>query len=82
MLSDIYSSSHNTNVHVWEITPYVMPAQSFGYEVEILTIECDPSIALERKNLLSAEKVRSMAKRLTEEEKKFPDFLRSLHRKI
>ena len=72
----------NSNVTVWEISPYVMPARSFGYEVEVLTLDCDPEVAIRRKDWLTPERVRTKAKILLEEEKRFPDFIETIHRKI
>lgn len=69
----------NSNVTVWEISPYVMPARSFGYEVEVLTLRCDPEIAISRKDWLAPDRVRQKAKILTEEEGRFPDFIKAVH---
>lgn len=38
----------NTNTTVAEISPYVLAAEAFGYEVEILRINCDPEVAAAR----------------------------------
>jgi predicted kinase len=72
----------NGNIHTWEIAPYLMPAQSFGYEVEILTLECDPKIAIQRKNWNTPEQVRSTADKLISEERQFPAFMQKIHRKL
>jgi hypothetical protein len=36
----------NTNIHAWEIAPYVLAACAFGYQVEIVTIWADLPVAL------------------------------------
>lgn len=38
----------NTNTTAWECSPYVQGASAFGYEVEIITLECDPDMAAQR----------------------------------
>ncbi len=38
----------NTNLSNWEISPYVLAANSFGYEHEIMSVYCDQQIAFER----------------------------------
>ena len=38
----------NTNVHVFEMAPYVLLGQSFGAEISIFRIVCDPEVAAER----------------------------------
>ena len=38
----------NTNLHASEISPYYLAAESYGYEVEVLRIDCDPDSAFKR----------------------------------
>lgn len=38
----------NTNIQAWEISPYMMLAESFGYDVEIMDVSCDVQIASDR----------------------------------
>jgi len=38
----------NTNVHAWEIAPYILAAESYGSTVEIVEIQCDPLVAASR----------------------------------
>lgn len=38
----------NTNVELWEISPYVAICQALNVEYEITTIECDPKVAAKR----------------------------------
>jgi len=38
----------NTNTTAWECSPYVAGACAYGYEYEIITLECDPDIAANR----------------------------------
>lgn len=38
----------NTNIHAWELAPYVTLAAVFGREATIVRVECDPFVALSR----------------------------------
>lgn len=38
----------NTNTQLWEMSPYVLAAESFGYEVEIVHCFCNPEEAAKR----------------------------------
>jgi predicted kinase len=38
----------NTSLTVWEIAPYILAGESYGYEVEIIAIQCKPEIAFKR----------------------------------
>ncbi len=72
----------NTNVEVWEITPYSLAAQALGYAVELITFVCDPSVATARKQLVPPELVHQKSKRLELESSRFPPFLKRIHRII
>lgn len=72
----------NTNIHAWEISPYVVAAEYAGYHAEIITIECDPETAIARKDVNTPEKVRRSAQRLVTEERHFPALLKNIHHKI
>ena len=37
-----------TNIHHWQMTPYIFPAKAFGWEVEIHTFLVDPAVAAAR----------------------------------
>ena len=55
----------NTHIRLVEIAPYHMLGAARGYTVEIITIHCDPQVALQRQvHKVPEEKVRSMAYRL------------------
>ncbi len=69
----------NTNVALWEITPYNLAARAFGYDVEILTLSCPPELAISRKQLVPENHVHRTAHRLTEETKRFPPFIKAIH---
>jgi predicted kinase len=57
----------NTNISVAEISPYVLPAQAYGYLVKIITLLCDPKEAAARnKHGVPEERVLSMDKYLRE----------------
>lgn len=45
-LSDVVVD--NTNVRVWEIAPYYRLAEAFGYNVEIVHIHAEPTVAAQR----------------------------------
>ena len=38
----------NTNTTQWEIAPYYQLALAFGYDVNIVSVECDPNVAFHR----------------------------------
>jgi len=55
----------NTNLTAAEISPYMLPAETFGYEVEIRTIQIDPDVAKSRNTHgVPAPVIDSMAKNL------------------
>jgi predicted kinase len=58
----------NTNTTVFEISPYVLPAEAHRYEVKILTLTCDLAIAAARNvHGVPLQSVERMAKRLDEQ---------------
>ncbi|MBP9827687.1 ATP-binding protein [Patescibacteria group bacterium] len=72
----------NTNVTAWEMSPYIIGARAFGATVEIMTFDCDPEVAIARKDWVPADKVRQIAKILAVEEKNLPRFMQEIHKKI
>jgi adenylate kinase len=38
----------NTNTTVMEISPYMLAAAAYGLEAEVITVKCDPRVALDR----------------------------------
>ena len=58
----------NTNTQMWEMSPYVLAAESYYFDVEIITLLVDPKIAHGR-NLhgVPLKSVISMAERLERE---------------
>lgn len=38
----------NTNTSVWEISPYVLLAQAYEAQIEIIRVDCDPAVAAAR----------------------------------
>lgn len=38
----------NTNLNAWEVSPYVLSAESYGHDVEIVQFDCDPATAFKR----------------------------------
>jgi predicted kinase len=63
----------NTNVSVYEIAGYYLPAQSFGYVVKIITLEVPVDVAAARNvHGVSREQVERMAERLDSETDLFP----------
>lgn len=72
----------NSNITAWELSSYILPAESFGYTVEILTLRCDPEVAIARKRWIPEAAVHRKAKLMVEEEKRFPDFMKRMHRVI
>lgn len=63
----------NTNTSVAEISPYILPAEAYGYSVEIITLEVDPATAAKRNiHQVSEEGVKRQFDRLVKEQKLFP----------
>jgi len=57
----------NTNCSVVEVAPYMLLAQAFGAETEIVRINCDPVVALARNTHgVPAKAIAAMAKALEE----------------
>lgn len=55
----------NTNTTAMEMAPYAALALAFGAELEVITVNCDPSIAAARNTHgVPADKVRAMFDRL------------------
>lgn len=53
----------NTNTRADEIAPYFQVAYAHGYEVELITLDCSPEVALTRNtNNVPAHKILSMSK--------------------
>lgn len=38
----------NTNTSAWQISPYYIAAETFGYDVEIIELNVDPEVAAKR----------------------------------
>lgn len=38
----------NTNTRIFEMSPYVLAAQAYGFEVKIIRLVCDPQVAAAR----------------------------------
>lgn len=38
----------NTNLHAWELAPYVQAANAYGVAHQIVTVWCDPAVAVRR----------------------------------
>ena len=55
----------NTNSTAVEIAPYVLAGETFGYEVEILQVVCDPAVAAARnRHNVPEATIRAMAERI------------------
>lgn len=62
----------NTSLSVIEIAPYVAGAEAFGYDVEIVSLMCDPVVAAGRNvHQVSTEKVQLMAERMEKGTRQF-----------
>lgn len=65
----------NTATSLAEIGPYILPAESNGYQVKVITIKADPAVAAARNiHHLPAHVVEMMARRLDEQTKFIPLF--------
>jgi len=64
----------NTNLHAWEAAPYVLAADTYGYDVEIVSLDVDLANLLSRDNGHGVTEgvIRRMHKIFYEE--KFPPF--------
>jgi len=38
----------NTNIKLWEVSPYYLTATTMDYKVIVITLDCDPQVAWER----------------------------------
>lgn len=53
----------NTNTRADEVSPYFQVARAYGYQVELVTLDCSPEVALARNtNNVPRDKIFSMAK--------------------
>lgn len=58
----------NTNLTAWELAPYVLVAEAFGFYCEIIRVECDWLIAARRNiHLVPTDKMFSMWQTLMSE---------------
>lgn len=58
----------NTNITAVEVAPYVLAAQAYGYEHEIVTVQCGVALAAERNiHGVPLERVAAMAAALDRE---------------
>lgn len=63
----------NTNLSVAECAPYVLMGQAYGYDVEIITLRCDPAVAAARNvHGVPSERVAAMALALDAASATFP----------
>ena len=40
----------NTNTRVFEMSPYILAGNAYGFEVRIIRLVCDPNVAATRKS--------------------------------
>lgn len=65
----------NTNISIYECAPYYQVASALGFDVELITIVCDPKVAIGRqKHGVPAAKVYLMSLILEEQTKHIPTF--------
>ena len=72
----------NTNVNAWEYSPYVLAAGAYGYDAEILTLECSADVALSRKQLVAEDKVRNIAENFVRETERMPRKFKGINKMI
>lgn len=72
----------NTNVYAWEYSPYVLAAQAYGYEVELVTLHCSVDLSLSRKDQVPSDELRLMSNVLDEETHTMPKRFKQVHRII
>jgi len=55
----------NTNIELWEISPYIAICQAYDVDYEIITVRCDPEIASKRNmHGVPAKTIQRMCERL------------------
>lgn len=65
----------NTATTISEIGPYVLPAETNGYRVKIITVKADPAVAAARNvHNVPVEAVEMMARRLDEHTRFIPPY--------
>ena len=63
----------NTAIHVSEVAPYMLIAQAYGYEAEIVTLSCDVHTSVHRNiHGVPAHVIEYMAGKIEAEEASFP----------
>ena len=63
----------NTNTHLWEMSPYILAGDTYGYEIEIVEVQCDPTVAAERGiHGVPAHIIQRMADDMTEQTVQMP----------
>ncbi len=72
----------NTNIMAWEYAPYVQAGQAFGYEVEILTLNCSVDMSRARKDRVPPKDVERTFIALQRETMEMPRRFQSIHRLI
>jgi predicted kinase len=72
----------NTNISAWEYSPYVLAAQAYGYEVEILTFNCSVELSRSRKNLVPLPSLHRTCERCNQETLTMPSRFKPLHRVV
>ena len=70
----------NTNIEAWEYSPYVIAAEAFGYEVEVLTLDCTVEASLARKALVNQKSLERMHEALARETGTMPKRFQRIHR--
>lgn len=70
----------NTNIESWEYSPYVQTGEAFGYEVELLTLECTVEIAHSRKKLIDLKTLERLHANLARETEQMPKRFQKIHR--
>lgn len=72
----------NTNIHAWEYAPYVLAAQAFGYEVELLTLTCSIELSQARKNIVPPRQLVRSLEELDQETANMPKRFAGIHRTL
>lgn len=63
-LNDEFLVVDNTNVRMAELAPYHQAAKAYGYQAEVIHIQCDPEVAAARnKHGVPLEKVKEWVKK-------------------
>ncbi len=69
----------NTNITAWELSPYVLAGEAYGYQVEILSFPCTLELSMSRKSWLPADVLARSLSRFEQETRYLPPLFKAIH---